>query len=85
MSEWNLLIRAIDVNSDNKINSKQEVQKAKSLGIEANEGDDVSKLIEKSSKINLQEALQKIDQSQTVDNKNQENDYMKKKRFMALG
>lgn len=90
MSEWLPIINAIDINHDNKISSKQEVQKARQLGINAEEGEPIEKVIEKSSKITLQEALQKLDQTQTVDNKqlqnqDQDQDPMKKKRFMALG
>lgn len=90
MSDWNLIINAIDINHDNKISSQQEVKKAKELGIEAEEGERIEKVIEKTSKVTLQEALQKLDQTQTVDNKfnqnqDQDQDYMKKKRFMALG
>ena len=88
MSEWQPIINAIDINRDNRISSQQEVKKARELGINAEEGERIEKVIEKTSKVTLQDALQKIDQSQTVDNKqnlDQDQDYMKKKRFMAIG
>jgi len=41
MSEWLPIINAIDINHDNKISSKQEVQKARQLGINAEEGEPI--------------------------------------------
>ncbi|MCQ2738832.1 MAG: hypothetical protein MJ237_01250 [bacterium] len=84
MADMNFLINAIDLDHNGIISSKQEIKKAESFGINAQMGDNIAKLVEKSSKINLQDKLQQIDQTQTVDNKNIE-EILKKRKFSAIG
>lgn len=86
MSDFDFLIRmrlhSIDYNHNNKIDGTKEVDKAKELGIKAKDGDKIDEIIHDSSKVNLQELLNKIDQTQTVDNKH---DPLKRRKFSALG
>ena len=84
MSNLNLLVqlKAIDLNHNGKIDGPKEVKEAQSLGINAQDGDSIEKLIQNSSKINLQDILKQIDQTQTVDNKQNP---LKKSKFFAIG
>ena len=84
MTDFNLLIRlrAIDYNRNNKIDGPKEGEKAKELGVNAQDGKSINQIIQDSSKINLQDALKEIDRTQTVDN--QHND-LRRKRFTAIG
>ena len=87
MTDYNLLIRlrSIDLNHNGIIDGAQEIKKAQSLGIDVKEGDKIEKLVEKSSKMNLQDMLKQIDQTQTVDNKQEQFDPLKRRKLNLLG
>ena len=87
MTDYNLLIRmrSIDLNHNGIIDGPQEIKKAQSIGVEAKEGEKIEKLVEKSSKMNLQDMLKQIDQTQTVDNKQEQFDPLKRRKLNLLG
>ena len=86
MSDFDFLVRmrlqTIDYNHNGKIDGAQEVNKAKEIGVNAKDGDKIEEIIQDSAKINIQELLKQIDQTQTVDKKE---DPLKRRKYSAIG